>query len=228
MKMILFDIDSTLLKDGGASSASFGQAFKEMFLIAPLSIDKHGKTDPVIARETALATIGRDLTADEGSRLHARYAELLPEYLEKSDSFSVMKGAIELCKRIHSAPAFLLGIQTGNLEPCSWAKLRRARLDAFFGFGGFGSDSSDRTQLVRIAIERGRAVAKAPLEEIKIIVIGDSRNDIIAGNDNGAFTIGVATGKDRESDFIAAGASAMVNDLSEKSGIYDILNGSGI
>ena len=59
MNMILFDIDSTLLKDGGASNASFSRAFKEMFSVDPVSIDKHGKTDPAIARETAMATLGR-------------------------------------------------------------------------------------------------------------------------------------------------------------------------
>jgi phosphoglycolate phosphatase-like HAD superfamily hydrolase len=224
MKMVLFDIDSTLLKDAGASNASFCRAFKEMFSVEPISIDKHGKTDPAIARETAMATIGRDLTPAEGSHLHARYAELLPDYLEKSGSFSVLKGAIELCTWIYSNPEYLPGIQTGNLEACAWSKLKRAKLDVFFSFGGFGSDSSDRTQLVRIAIERGRAKANNFLGEIKVFLIGDSCKDIVAGNDNGAFTIGVTTGKDRESDFVAAGASAIVRDLTAESGIYDILD----
>lgn len=119
MKMVLFDIDSSLLKDGGASTASFGRAFKEMFSAAPVSIDKYGKTDPVIARETAIATIGRDLTLNEDSSLHARYAELLPDYLEKSGSFSAMKGAYELCTWIYSNPVYLPGIPTGNLELCA-------------------------------------------------------------------------------------------------------------
>ena len=90
-----------------------------------------------------------------------------------------MKGARELCERTYPNPAFLLGIQTGNIEACSWAKLRRARLDSFFSFGGFGSDSSDRTQLVRIAIERGRAKKNIPFEEMKVFLIGDSSNDIL-------------------------------------------------
>ena len=224
MKMILFDIDSTLLKDGGASGISFDRAFKEMFSVKPVSIDKHGMTDDVVVRETALATIGRDLTSAEVSSLQARYVELVPECLKKSHSFNVLKGAEALCKKLSLAPNVLLGIQTGNLEPCAWAKLRRAQLDTFFKFGGFGSDSADRTELVRIAIERGCAVAKMPIDKIKIIVIGDSTKDILAGNNNGAFTIGVATGKDSAGDFASAGASANVADLTEASGIYTILH----
>lgn len=62
-----------------------------------------------------------------------------------------------------------------------------------------------------------------PFGEMKVFLIGDSPSDIIAGNNNGAFTIGVITGRHRESDFIAATASAIVNDLTKASGIYNIL-----
>ena len=227
MKLVLFDIDSTLLKDGGAASAAFDTAFRELFDREPARVDKHGKTDPAISRETAMATIGRELTENEATRLHARYCELFPGFLEKSQPFCVMNGAIELCTRLSSDPSFCLGLQTGNFEISARAKLSKARLNSYFRFGGFGSDSSDRAMLVKIGIDRGFALAGTDAKSVEVFVIGDSLLDVIAGNLNDAFTIGVTTGKDSALDLVAAKADAVVADLTESSGIYEIFARSG-
>ncbi len=224
-KIILFDIDSTLLKDGGALSAAFETAFMEMFSLMPLRVDKHGQTDPNIIRKTSRITLKRDLTHSEDARLRARYCELYPEYLEKTRAFSLLEGARELCSTLGSDPACCLGLQTGNLEPCAWIKLKKANLDPFFLFGGFGSDHANRTLVVKTAIERGAALAGVEAGEAQVFVIGDSIHDIAAGNRNNAFTIGVATGKDSPRDLSAAKADAVVPDLSASSGIFKLLSG---
>ncbi len=222
MRLVLFDIDSTLLIDGGAAGRAYNHAFKELFGILPAAVEKHGKTDPNITREIAQATFGRDLAPDEEKRLHCRYCELFPAYLETSGSFLVLQGAFELCAELNGNPSFALGIQTGNFEPCADVKLRRARLESFFRFGGFGSDASDRTILVRKAIERGKAVAGYDCRNNDVVVIGDSPHDILAGKCNGAFTIGVTTGRSTALELTAAGADAVIPDLS---GIQEILYG---
>jgi phosphoglycolate phosphatase len=222
-KLLLFDIDSTLLKDGGAATDAFDVAFHEMFSLLPARVDKHGKTDPAIAQEISLATIGRVLTEREDRRLHDRYCELYPEFLEKSGEFCIMEGAVELCLQLSSASSFLCGLQTGNLEVSAWAKLTKAKLNAFFHFGGFGSDSSNRAALVKIGIERGLAYGCMSASDADVIVIGDSTLDIQAGIRNNAYTIGVTTGKDSADDLKAAHANAIVTDLTKASGIYEIL-----
>jgi phosphoglycolate phosphatase len=223
LKIVLFDIDSTLLKDGGAATVAFDTAFFEMFGLAPARVDKHGKTDPDISREIALATIGRSLSESEEAQLRMRYCELFPDFLEKSEGFSTLNGAIELCSRLSQVHSFVCGLQTGNLEVCAWLKLKKANLDTFFHFGGFGSDASERPALVKVGIERGLIHAGVSAGDADIIVIGDSTLDIMAGNRNGAFTIGVATGKDGIDDLAAVHAAAVVSDLTKASGIYEIL-----
>ena len=85
-----------------------------------------------------------------------------------------------------------MGLQTGNLEPAAWTKLQRGNLADYFTFGGFGSDSPDRSVLVRMAIERGRALAD--IDAAAIFVVGDAPGDILAGRDNQARTVAVGTG----------------------------------
>lgn len=225
MILLLFDIDGTLLRDGGAAGRAYNQAFMEQFSVPPAHVDKHGKTDPVISREIALATLGRELTSNETKRMNARYCKLFPGYLEESESFFVYPGVVDLCIRLSGNPSYCLGIQTGNLESTASVKLRKAGLDTFFRFGGYGSDSADRTVLIQMAVERGRAITG--WSGGGVIVIGDSPHDILAGRAEGAFTIGVTTGKTAAPDLAAAGADAVVEDLTEASGIGEILKAGG-
>ncbi len=223
MKIILFDIDSTLLHDGGAAGRAYECAFRELFGIFPPMIDKHGKTDPIINREVALAALGRKLTTEEEHALNTRYCDLCPSYLDTESDYSVLEGAAELCASLACHPSVALGLQTGNLEPSAYAKLRRGGLDIHFRFGGFGSDSADRPTLVRHAIERGVAATGRYCGGRDVLVIGDSVRDIGAGRENGAFTVGVTTGNNSAGELSAAGAHAVVKNLSGTSGIREII-----
>jgi phosphoglycolate phosphatase-like HAD superfamily hydrolase len=224
MNLILFDIDSTLLHDGGASGAAFERAFEEIFSVVPEKVAKYGRTDPSIARETALITIGRELTEDELSRLNERYINLLPIYLKESKKFRIFDGVFELCETLKMNNSNFIGLQTGNLEVCAWEKLKKAGLDKYFHFGGFGSDSPDRTELVRIAVERGLSASGKTADFVNVFVVGDSPFDIAAGNLNGAFTIGVTTGRNSADELADANASVVVNSLTKESGIYKVFN----
>jgi phosphoglycolate phosphatase len=224
MKILLFDIDSTLLRDGGASTAAFNAAFNEFFGRLPEAVDKHGCTDPFIARTLALATIGRELTPSEDARLHARYIELLPGFLKTSENFRVFPGAREACEELSADPEIALGLQTGNLEKTAYAKLRRAGLEGYFHFGGFGSDAEKRGELVKIAIERGRTFVNHHVPEKEVFLIGDSVLDVKAGIENGIRTIGVATGKDSIDELTDAGAEMVLRDLTEHARLKDFID----
>ena len=225
MKLILFDIDSTLLRDGGAAGRAFNQAFVEQFGVTPGHVDKFGKTDGEIAANAAEVTLNRDLTVDEFQRLKERYGELYPLLLAQSTGFILLSGVMELCSSLNDNPLFALGIQTGNFRRQAAIKLERAGLDGFFRFGGYGSDSRERVELVRMAIERGRKTVGKAVNSNDVIVIGDSIHDVKAGKANGAFSVGVATGANNTEELFAAGADTVVEDLTAESGIYGILEG---
>jgi len=221
--MLLFDIDSTLLKDGGASGKAFDQAFQQIFSISPISVDKYGKTDSMIAQETAQATLGRSLTPHEEQQLLRRYEKELPYYLSNTENFIIFPGVEPLCRKIKSILGFAVGIQTGNLELAAWAKLEKARIRDAFSFGGFGSDAADRTGIIQKAIQRGFEKFKGLSKDSVVYVFGDSPFDMIAGNQNNAVTIGVPTGKTAAEGLKAAGAVAVIEGLGDTEGIINLL-----
>jgi phosphoglycolate phosphatase-like HAD superfamily hydrolase len=192
--LVLFDIDGTLIRDGGAAGEAFDQAFSDLFAIpqASTGIDKHGRTDMKICQDASRKALGRDLREEEIKVLQKRYLDLLPDALSSNESYQVLPGVASLCAELAEDDRVLLGLQTGNLEPAAWAKLRRGQLEAYFKFGGFGSDSPDRTVLVQIAIDRGRALAGIDVEAV--YVVGDAPGDILAGRRNQARTVAVGTG----------------------------------
>ncbi len=192
--LVLFDIDGTLIRDGGAAAKAFDRAFGDLFGLpgASAAVDKHGRTDLAICRDAARHALGRDLRPEEIETLQALYLDRLPEALATSENYQVLPGVTALCNELARDDRVLMGLQTGNLEPAAWAKLQRGNLADYFSFGGFGSDSPDRSVLVRMAIERGRALAG--IDAAAIFVVGDAPGDILAGRDNQARTVAVGTG----------------------------------
>ena len=116
-----------------------------------------------------------------------------------------MPGIAETLPRLTEA-GVLLGIVTGNIEAAAHVKLARGDLNRFFSFGGYGSDSRDRTELTRRAIERGGEVLGPPLDLAATIAVGDTPRDVKAGHGAGIKVVGVATGAYSVEEQEAAGA----------------------
>jgi phosphoglycolate phosphatase len=192
---ILFDVDGTLIVTGGAGTRSWRWAFEKLHGI-PADIGEFseaGMTDPVVARRTFRSVIGREPDSREMARLLAAYLERLPEEVESSESYQVLPGAEELLRRLCEG-GLLLGIVTGALEAAAHIKLARARLNRFFPFGGYGSDSDDRIELTRRAIERAGSILGRNLAPARVYVVGDTPKDIDAARGVGAVAVGVASG----------------------------------
>lgn len=85
---------------------------------------------------------------------------------------------------------YLLGIVTGNLEAAAHIKLHRAKLNRFFSFGGYGSDSTDRGELTRTALQRAALVYGAPLSPEQCIVVGDTPHDVEGAQSAGIVCVG--------------------------------------
>ena len=196
MKLLLFDIDGTILLTDGAGTRAANRAFEKIHGLrdAMEGIDAAGKTDPLILREMFGNGLSRDYTEDEAKELYREYILFLEEEVEKS-RIEIMPGIPKLLENLSSRKDMILGLATGNIEHGARIKLRKSGLDAHFRVGGFGSDSGSREALVRVAIERAKGHLKNSEDFEKIYVIGDTPHDIIHGRAAGAVTVAVATGR---------------------------------
>ena len=214
--LLLFDIDSTLLKADDATREAMSGAFWDIFGVkdATAGVSFSGRTDPEILQESSLSALGRLLQDEEFQRLVGRYESLLPGELERSDSFQLMPGVKRLLTWLSARQDVVLGIETGNLEAGARIKLERGGIERFFSVGGFGSDSTNRTEIVRFAIKRAQKLHHDIIPRENIYVIGDAPQDIIAGRNLRINTIAVCTGHTEWDTLLAESPSCMLADLS--------------
>ncbi|MFI5322352.1 MAG: HAD family hydrolase [Thermodesulfobacteriota bacterium] len=196
MKLLLFDIDGTILLTDGAGTKAVNRAFEKLYGLkdAMAGINAAGKTDPLILSEMFGNGLSRQYTAHEAEEIFREYVLFLEEEIQKAP-IDVMPGIPFLLEKLSTREDVVLGIATGNTEQGARIKLRRAGLDGHFRVGGFGSDSDNRETLIRIAIERARSNINHTGEFESVYVIGDTPYDIIHGRAAGAVTVAVATGR---------------------------------
>jgi phosphoglycolate phosphatase-like HAD superfamily hydrolase len=227
MRLILFDVDGTLINTGGAGGRAFSRAMEKVCGVPdPLkSVRLDGKTDHLILRE-ALAVAGRQNEPHLEDRLFQEYVSLLEIELASSRSeYEVLPGVLDLLERLEADSRFILGLGTGNVEPGARAKLEPGGLNRFFGFGGFGSDHLDRTELIKTAIERGLERDSRDSFEA-VIVIGDTPRDIIHGHEAGAAVLAVSTGSYSLPELKRRNPEWVLTDLKETELVMDVLGGS--
>jgi len=216
IKAVLFDIDGTLLVTGGAGAVAWQRAFLELHDIEA-NIEEHthaGMTDPEIAEIVFREVIGREGSASERAEAIAGYLSHLQQAVEESEGYRVMPGIEELLPRL-AEEGVLLGIVTGNIEAAAHIKLARGDLNRFFAFGGYGSDSRDRTELTKKALERGEQVSGHPLDRDETIAVGDTPRDVRAGHGAGIRVVGVATGSYAVDELTDAGADWSIENVRE-------------
>lgn len=195
IRAVLFDIDGTLLVTGGAGATAWQRSFEELYGVEA-NIDEHthsGMTDPEITAIVFREVVGREGSAAERARAIGCYLKHLPDAVAQSDGYRVMPGVEELLVRLIDEGC-LLGLVTGNVEAAAHIKLARGRLNRFFSFGGYGSDSADRTEVTRTAIGRAELVSGGALAPDACIAVGDTPRDVEAGHGAGIRVVGVATG----------------------------------
>jgi phosphoglycolate phosphatase-like HAD superfamily hydrolase len=213
----LFDIDGTLLRAGGAGRRAVELALCEVLDdvdgdVSLESVEFAGRTDPWIVR---MALMQYGVTADDAliHEVIRRYVAHLPRELELASAFEVLPGVLSLLAELTARPDVVLGLGTGNTEPAAYAKLARGGLDSFFSFGGFGSDHTDRAELLRAGLKRGLEQAGARSGVAHVVVIGDTPHDVAAAQAIGAHCVAVSTGGYDGPALEAAGAAVVVSDL---------------
>ena len=218
MKLLLFDIDQTLINTGGAGLRALDRACRNLFGLqnAMDGISPHGKTDPAIVREIFRVKLSSPSpnSSQIASVLEA-YIAFLREEVQTSPAYRVCPGIQPLLSEMLVREDVLLGLATGNIESGARIKLDRGGLNEYFSFGGFGSDSENRAELVRKAAEHAAYKNGALISPTDIFVIGDTPLDIEAGNRCGFKTVGVATGSYSVGQLSSSGATFAVADLDQ-------------
>jgi phosphoglycolate phosphatase-like HAD superfamily hydrolase len=197
MKLLLFDIDGTLLTTNGAGRPAVEAALSEIagFPVSTEGVSFSGKTDPQILREV-LTRSG----ADE-DLLNGRFHEAVEAFRQTRHRVfdpagaDALDGACALVERLHGDERVQLALLTGNLREMAYLKVGAIGFDErHFPFGAFGSDSEHRNELPAIALERAAAHAGRSFEG-EVVIIGDTPRDIECGRAGGCVTVAVPTGR---------------------------------
>ncbi len=192
-KLVLFDIDGTLIWSGYAGSRALKKTFENLYNLSdPLKgINPDGMTDPEIIKEIFKKNLNKSPSEKEIKEVFENYLYYLKETVWNKD-YRVMEGVRELIIELKKLKEFVIGIATGNIYEGAKIKLMPSGLWDFFEIGAFASDSEKREEILKIAKERAARYKKSKIE--KVIVIGDTPLDIIAAKKAGFISIGMATG----------------------------------
>lgn len=197
MRLALFDIDGTLLREGIAPKLAFARALRETFdTTGPISGFRFaGMTDPqCVAEIMRMAGIADDVIQERRDQCLERYVTHLRVEMRNHDGAKLFPGVKEVLGRLQGRDDVLVGLLTGNVQPGAMLKLDRFKLGEYFRFGAFGDDHEDRCELARIALEKAGRLTGRPVRGDDTTVIGDTPRDVACARAIGARAVIVATG----------------------------------
>lgn len=215
MPIILFDIDGTLVRTGGAGKAAMESALAEAFGVKELrdEVPYSGRTDVAIGRDL-LRVHGIEPTPENQRKLRDAYLANLPESL-RTRGGTVCPGIPELLAALAGRPGVVLGLLTGNVRLGARVKLSHFGLWDFFACGGFGDDHHDRDDVARAALACVRQHVGRHVDPSEVWVIGDTPLDVSCARAIGANAVAVATGWHPLEELARHEPDFIFNDLSD-------------
>ncbi len=224
-KLLLFDIDGTLIHSDGAGVRAMNAAFEQLYGIADAfqGFSMAGRTDTSILAE-AFEKYHLPMDAEHETVFKARYAELLPSELERpSQKRRLMPGVALLLEALKQRDNVYLGLLTGNWEVSGRIKLLHFGLNDYFPFGAFADDSPCRDRLLPFALQRCKAMFGCDVEKENIFVIGDTPSDILCAKPHGVRTVAVAAAGHSLDDLRNYNPDYLLPDLSDTETVLRIL-----
>ncbi|KAF0127372.1 MAG: putative phosphatase [Elusimicrobia bacterium] len=190
MKIVLFDIDGTLIKAGGSGVRALNRAVREMTGCreACKAHELQGSTDKSNFELAFKAGKGRKPTKKETDELVRRYLSLLPEEVKaslKAKKYEKVKGVEKFLEKLAKTPGVMIGLGTGNLKDGAFIKLGPSGFMKYFAFGGYGCDSHHRAEVLEKAVGRAAKIAKGKITPSEVYVIGDTHRDVEAAKECG-------------------------------------------
>jgi phosphoglycolate phosphatase-like HAD superfamily hydrolase len=219
MRLILWDIDGTLVQAGEVGRDIFTEAFQAVLGRAPDQVTAKalvmaGRTDPEIALEFLAAH------EVEGERHLPAFSEALVSALAAKAAVirergRALAGAGDILDALDRTDGVVQSLLTGNVQPNALLKLASFELDGYLDFevGGFGSDHHHRPSLVQVARDKAERKYGTAFDGPATVLVGDTPLDVAAGKAGGARVVAVATGPYRAEELAATGADAVLKDL---------------
>src|SRR4051812_26660902 len=236
-KLVLFDIDGTLVLTGGAGIRAMNRACEEILGTrdALSGIPVAGRTDRIILTDVVART-GHSLDDGLFAQLRDKYVENLHEEIDRpgrpqtTESLgtrghvkAVMPGIRELLDALQAREDVFVGLLTGNFEAGARIKLGHFDLWKYFRCGAFGDDAADRNALVPFALDRARACGLGDFDYASVVVIGDTPSDVECARAVGALPVAVATGTYSVDQLRKTGAPIVLEDLSDAEGFVRMI-----
>ena len=216
IRLVLFDIDGTLIRTNGAGVRAFERTLASEFKVrnGAAGIKFAGRTDPSIVRD-AFAMHRIAATREHFDRFFEAYVFWLDTVLRESDG-SACEGVRDFIgglARLRHPPR--IGLLTGNIRLGAEIKLRQYELWGNYSIGAFGEESEERNELARIALRRGRSLLGAKLKGDEVLVVGDTPLDIACAEAIGARMLAVATGGATYEELSRHQPTVLVRDLTQ-------------
>jgi len=227
VKLILFDVDGTLVSCGPQVRPLFVAALDEVYGRRG-DLDGYsfaGKTDPRIVLDLMTgAGLPRDEVVAGLPHMREAYLGRLEHGLD-SGRMTLMPGVVELLERLRAMPGVTLGLLTGNWRRGAEIKLSRFDLGRFFAFGAYGDDGVMRTELPPVALERAAAHAGRAFGADEVLIVGDSTEDVACAAAHQVACLAVATGYTSAASLRQAGARWVVEDLPSAAEVWAVCGG---
>jgi phosphoglycolate phosphatase len=218
VRLVLFDIDGTLVIAKGAGRRALGRALERVYgTTGPMEgYDFRGKTDPRIVRDLMEAAgIVADVIGHGLDECFETYARGLVDEIGDGQCVRVLPGVAELLRRLDATEGVLLGLLSGNIEEGARIKLAPTGLWPYFRTGAFGSDDGDRRRLPSLAARRAQALTGHGFRPEDVLVIGDTPLDIECARAFGAVAVAVATGFHPSSELEALGPDLLFDSFAD-------------
>ena len=224
-RLLLFDIDGTLITSGGAGEQALKDAMSARFGVVEdlQGVSLAGSTDANIAVQL-LRRHGLDPEPENIAALLDEYLTHLPSRMTERNGF-LMPGIISLLEELHTKPEAVLGLLTGNVERGAKIKLTHYGVWHFFEFGAYADDHHDRNELGKFAQARAFAKHGEEFPPERIYVIGDTPRDIECGRAIGAQTVAIATGQYSLEELSVYKPDHLFKDFSDNAAVLQVLIG---
>jgi phosphoglycolate phosphatase len=223
-KLLLFDIDGTILLSGGAGAKAMLAAGQKLFGNSfNFDLDTSGKLDTQIYKE--LAKLNPSLEMEHRhDEFREAYLKLLEFELNWENKAFLMPGIKTLLEDLRKRQHITLGLLTGNYGPAAKLKLKAVDIQhEWFTITAFGDEGITRPDLVELAIKRYQELKNETLHPREVVVIGDTPKDVACAQAHGCVAFAVATGRWSVEQLQAARADIVVDNLGDATKLLGLL-----